>query len=127
MKKRFSYSNVGGFLSGMLLLLVMVSCEKQGMKACLEPEGDTLTKTLKFESFFGVEVDADVDVFEDVLLCLFNQHQNVAIKVMPVDDGDGVASVGGLPDPDKAARLHEKFKAEYGKREITDVGPSWAR
>ena len=25
-------------------------------------------------------------------------------------------------DPDKAARLHEKFKAEYGKREITDVG-----
>jgi hypothetical protein len=63
MKKRFSNFNSCSFLLGMLLLLVLASCEKQGMKACLEPEGDTLTRTLKFESFSGVEVDADVDVF----------------------------------------------------------------
>jgi len=63
MKKKISKCKFGFLVWIAILSTVLASCEKQGLKSCMVAEGDTLTRKLSFESFSGVELDADVDVF----------------------------------------------------------------
>ncbi|MBX7181081.1 MAG: DUF2807 domain-containing protein [Bacteroidia bacterium] len=47
----------------LLIGLSLVSCEKQGLKGCITGDNDSISKNPSFESFSGIEVDADVVVF----------------------------------------------------------------